>query len=270
MNDESTATVKERWPTKTVVKMHDEFMQGKSLRELGDEQGVSHEGIRQVFVSNDLPTKRTRQSTVKRYAARHAAWEAKEEIWASYRKHGNIPAVAEEVSMSTEIVGPVIDKMPMREIYTHRRSGHRYTKEEAIVVLRKVAKFRMGEPLTQPNYQAAVAKHNRIAKPEAKWPTRPTIVKLFGDFATACKAAGVEHNPSKGMRRDSYTAEDCKAAIRQCQADLGHIPRYEDYVNWARKNKGYPSGPTVRVRVQLPWREIVQEALRTDGVGYPE
>lgn len=253
-----------------VFDMHKEFMEeGRSLRELGEENGTSHEGVRQLFLHYGLETKRARRSTVNRYATRVAAWGRKEEIWEAYREHGNVPDTAEEVGIPAEFVSPVVDKMPMREVYTNRRSTPRYTKEKVERILRGVAKLK-GEPLSQVAYHQAVTEHNRQAADVDKWPTRPTIVRLYGSFAAACKAAGIETNEARGPRIDSFTVEDGYVAIRQCLADLGHIPRYQDYQKWASSKKNRPSGSTVRVKAKAPWREIVQTALRTDGVGYPD
>lgn len=241
-------------------------MQGASLRELGERYEISHEGVRQLFILNGLETRRARKQTVDRYATQYAAWNAKAEIWELYRKHGNIEDVAEAMEMPAALISPVVDRMPMREVYTNRGSGPRYTKEEVYAVLREVAKIK-GEPLTNPAYQEAVEEHNRLGN--GKWPTRPTIVAVCGGFAQACKAAGVKHNPARGVRRDSFTIEDCHVAIRQCLAALGRIPRYEDYEKWARKRKSAPSGATVRIKAGS-WRVAVGEALRTSGVGFPE
>lgn len=264
----TTQLENERWPREQVLEMHDEFIHGKSLRKLGEEHGISHEGVRQLFLENGLETKRPRKQTVDRYATQYAAWSAKEEIWELYRKHGNIEDVAEEIGIPAPLISPVIDRMPMREVYTNRRSGSRYTKEEIYEVLRAVAKLK-GEPLTQPAYQEGVEEHNRQAKDDEKWPTRPTIVAVCDSFAAACKGAGVKHNPSRGPRLGSFTEEDCFAAIRQCLADLGRIPRYEDYEKWARDKQGAPSGATLRV-IAGPWRKAVGKALRTDFVGWPD
>jgi hypothetical protein len=172
----------------------------------------------------------------------------REEVWALYRDHGTVEAVAEAMKLPRSEVAPIIDKMPRRQVY--RRKGTPasvYTRDELLSVLRAAAKV-CGEPLTLPAYHKHAPSHG--------WPSALTVTQMFGTWEAACTQAGVQANKSTGVRKGSYTVEDCLSSLRLCRADLiqtGEIkthgaPSYDRYNRWARDNHK-PSGPTVRSKI---------------------
>lgn len=171
-----------------------------------------------------------------------------DEIRDLYRKHGTVEKVADELGVSRHDVSPVIDEMPLRQVYRHRGSAPTmYTDDELMQALRDAAKI-CGEPLTLPAYHKAAPAH--------KWPAAFTITQRLGSWAKACKKAGVKAHASTGPRKGTITLDDCLKALRICRADLidmgeiteGGEPSYERYVKWARQAE-QPSGPTVRAKV---------------------
>lgn len=182
----------------------------------------------------------------------------KENIWTLYKEHGTVEAVADALGVPRHEVSPVIDEMPLRQVYRRKGSAPQiYDRKQLTAVLKKAAKI-CGEPLTLPAY-------HKVA-PEEGWPAALTITQVFGTWEEACKEAGVKVNPSTGPRAGSYTVEDCLVALRVCKADLiasGEItedgaPSYERYMKWANANQ-QPSGSTVRVKVG-PWRTALSMA----------
>lgn len=182
----------------------------------------------------------------------------RDEIFRLYRLMGTIDGVADELGVDRKEVGPIINEMPLRQVYRRKGSPPQiYNRDFLIEVLQKAAKA-CGEPLTLPAY-------HKVA-PDFGWPAALTITKEFGTWESACKAAGVKVNPSTGPRKGSITIEDCLIALRVCKSDLieqGEIPEdgapsYERYCKWAKENR-HPSGPTIRVKVG-PWREALQMA----------
>lgn len=182
----------------------------------------------------------------------------REKVWALYREHGTVEKVAEAMGMPRSQVAPIIDQMPLRQVF--RRKGTPasvYSRDELLGVLRAAGKV-CGEPLTLPAYHAAAPTH--------EWPSALTITQVFGTWEEGCKEAGVAANKSTGPRKGSYTVEDCLVALRACRADLvdtGEIapdgaPSYDRYCKWAKPNK-QPSGPTVRVKVGK-WQEALSIA----------
>lgn len=182
----------------------------------------------------------------------------KERIWDLYRKHGTVEAVADALDLPRHEVSPIIDAMPLRQVYRHKGSAPIiYDEEDLKQVLREAAKV-CGEPLTLPAYHKAAPKYG--------WPSALTITQRFKTWEEACKAAGVKVNRSTGPRKGSISIEDCLVALRICRADLiklneipeGGEPSYERYVKWARANS-QPSGPTVRSKIG-PWKAALELA----------
>lgn len=187
----------------------------------------------------------------------------REEVWALYRDHGTVEAVAEALGVARADVAPIIDKMPRRQVY--RRKGiptSVYTADELVEVLKAAAKV-CGEPLTLPAYHKHAPSHG--------WPSALTITQMFGTWETACTEAGVKANKSTGTRKGSYTVEDCLSSLRLCRADLidsGEIkthgaPSYDRYNKWAQANHK-PSGPTVRAKIGK-WSEALSMAYAEDA-----
>lgn len=183
----------------------------------------------------------------------------KKRVWDLYREYGTVDAVAEALDVPRSEISPIVDEMPLRQLYRRRGSpAPVYDRETLGRALKEAAKV-CGEPLTLPAY-------HKVA-PEYGWPAALTITKEFGTWEAACKYAQVKANPSTGTRKGSYTVDDCLAALRTCRADLiqkGEIgdegvPSYERYCKWARANQ-QPSGPTVRNKVGA-WREAIRLAF---------
>lgn len=179
-------------------------------------------------------------------------------VWNLYRKHGTIEAVADELGVSREEISPIVNQMPLRQLYRRRGAPPpSYNRKDLAVVLREAANV-CGEPLTLPAYHKVAPKHG--------WPAALTITKEFDTWEAACKYANVKANPSTGTRKGSYTVEDCLVALRICRSDLiereelteDGAPSYERYSKWARENH-QPSGPTVRNKVGA-WREAIRQA----------
>jgi hypothetical protein len=245
-----TKQLENDWDKEAIQSMHDDYMRGTTLRDLGRAHGVSHERVRQLFVDAGLSTERPKGQTTRRYANEISAWHRKEEIWDLYRKHGNVERVAVETELPHNVVAKVIRGMPARQAYRRKGETQSYDREKILSALREAAKI-CGEPLTIPAY--------RKEAPTRKWPADLTVIRAFGTWEKACKEAGVKANPSEGPRRGSYTAEDCIKAVRLCAADIEEIPSYDKYVKWARANRR-PSGGTVRVKVGS-WREVLKQAF---------
>jgi hypothetical protein len=210
-----------------------------------------------------------------------------QEIWELYEKYGTVEAVADKLGVPRHEVSPIIDEMPLRQVY--RRKGSApivYTDKQLLTVLKKAAKI-CGEPLTLPAYHKVAPRH--------EWPAALTITQRFGTWEKACNKAKVKVNHATGPRKGAISVEKCLVALRLCRADftreaieynervrelraqpeeeltpeerdmvkLGEVaedvePSYERYVKWARANK-QPSGPTVRSKVG-PWRTALQLA----------
>lgn len=227
-----------------ILSLHESFLKGASLRQIAESQGMSYEGIRQLFIKHGLSTQRTSNSFA-------AGWKHHEEIWDLYKRHGTIEKVVAETGIQRDVVSHILNEMPLRQIYRRKGEGSEYEKDDLLNALREAADI-CGEPLTIPAY--------RQFAPKKKWPADLTVKRAFGSWADACKAAGVKANPAEGPRKNAYTEADCLNSLRICAAEHdGRIPSYGEYTKWAREHK-QPSGPTVRVKVG-PWREALRKAF---------
>src|SRR4051812_43797460 len=237
------------WSREEVTAIHRHFMNGATLRELGQEYGATHEAIRQLFQQFDLSTDRPMPQTIRSYTGVISAWRREEEIIEAYKELGTIDAVAERTSLPRHAVADVLDSMTLRQLYRRRgETASRIEESDVIDALQKAAEL-CGEPLTIPAY--------RSIAPEQGFPSDLTVTRMFGNsWGEACKAAGVKANPSKGKR--GITKDECIASIRECARELDRIS-YEIYSKWAKEN-GKPSGPTVRVKVG-PWSEALRLAV---------
>lgn len=223
---------------------------GLSLRELGERYGVSYETIRQAFKEHGLSTNGHRRYA-KRDLSVKEAWERKDEIFDSYRRHGSIVRVAKEIDLPTQVISEVVAKMPLRNAYRHRGSNSDNGREKVRSALREAWNI-VGHdrPLTTTAYRRLAPAHGL--------PSLPTVLHPYGSFYEACQDAKVKANPSS-RRYSSYSEESVLEGIRHCAKDLGRAPSYEDYQVWHRDHPEHPSGPTIRSR--LTWAKAVIKAL---------
>lgn len=267
------------WSREIVVQMHRRYIQGATLRELGSEYGITYERVRQLFQAYHLPTKKHKRQTLASYEQQYEAWSRKEEIRELYKELGTVEAVAREVGLPRSYVAPVLSGMQLRQLYRRRGQSPAYDESFILGCLRKAAEYCRGcggegtvvhqdddqtfrvkcdrcegsgkgslsDPLTIPAYRKVAPKHG--------FPADLTVIRAFGSWQRACEVAGVKANPAEGPRRNAITADQCIQALRLCSADIGRIPSYELYSEWAREHK-MPSGPTVRVKVG-PWSEAL-------------
>jgi hypothetical protein len=67
-------------------------------------------------------------------------------------------------------------------------------------------------------------------------PSGARVTQVFGSWRAACRAAGLRPNPpGRGNYRRGFTYEDALAALRDCAAELGHVPSDRQYDEWQRR-----------------------------------
>jgi hypothetical protein len=89
-------------------------------------------------------------------------------------------------------------------------------------------------------------------------PSRMSIMLRFGSWNAACERFGLRHGTGRGHYAHISEA-DCIAAIRAAARDLGPLPTYERYEEWAA-GTDWPSGVTVRNRLGGTWMEALRRA----------
>lgn len=227
-----------------VKQMHSQYMSGKTLRDIGKQNNLSYERVRQLFNQYDLVPRRTRIDSVRRYERMVEAWERKDEIIDAYKRLGNVHSVVEETGMRRKQVEMVLGHFKHRATYRNRggtqRGSYRYSSESIKESLREAAK-QYGQPLT-------VVAYTRYAEGKP-CPTNLTVMNRFGSWRAACDAAGVESN-RRNYRELMFDNQACADALRKCAKDRdGTVPSYTAYDAWARKQSNRaPSGATIRKR----------------------
>lgn len=235
-----------------IERAHQELVRGDSLRDLAARYDMTHEGIRKLFQDHGLSTDERAGRKTKRQEQEVEVWRRKDEIFASYRKHGTIEKVAAETKLPPKLVSPVVAQMPLRNAYRRKGKRNEHSREDIIAELHRAVGILMTD-----NFLTTTA-YRKIA-PAHKLPALYTITRIFGDWGAACEAAGIEHNPIRGRYAESLTEADCLEGIRVAARELGHTPSYDEYRKWQR-GRNLPSGPTIRVIVG-PWTEAIVKAL---------
>jgi hypothetical protein len=101
-------------------------------------------------------------------------------------------------------------------------------------------------------------------------PSGARVTQVFGSWRAACRAAGLRPNPpGRGNYRRGFTYEDALAALRDCAAELGHVPSDKQYDEWQKKARPapgapgqYPSAATARnMTPEKRWTAVLSDAL---------
>lgn len=237
------------WTNDEVVELHRRYItEDASVRDLGREEGVSYETIRQLFKDHGLSTEKPRRTTRVKVSHELEAFKRREEILEVYRRTGNLEVTSKEIGLPIRYIRVHIPDAD-RLYYRNKGVKDSYTIEQRREFLRRAAEV-CGEPLTLPKYNAVA--------PDMGLPAQMTITSPYnGDWYEACKDAGVMANPPRGKRANSITPEDCMAGLRAYyEANGRQVPSYNQYNMWA-KETSYPSGGSVRSKF-VKWREAVK------------
>lgn len=224
-----------------ILVMHEEYQSGKSLREVGRLHGLTGSRIGQLFDREGLP-RRTKSEIV----ALRQDLIPSQTIIDCYKELGSVKAVATRLRIPRARVSEVVDDLLHREFYQHRRTPRLYAKRDYLNGLKRAAEVN-GEPLTMAAYRT-------IAQAEGL-PTITSIIKFFGSWNKALRAAEVKGNPSSNAHW-GFTQEDCVASVASYMAEDGST--YEGYCKWRKPQD--PSGPTVRNKIGS-WNEARTLAL---------
>lgn len=209
-----------------VAEMYAKYGNGASLREVGQEFGLTGERVRQLFLENGLKTRSRLEVKARDRAAREAARKAEQE----------------EKRRRRRAAAKWIEK--------------KYSDEELLQVLRE-ANDSIGGILTTVDY-SDFAKDRTL--PDGRpWPTHQTHFHRFGSWRQALHAAGLAANPSSAIAGQRiFDQSHCIDAIRHVHREIGVVPSLTEYETAARASNGaLPSGATVRNRCGS-WSKALQ------------
>lgn len=208
--------------------MYAKYDNGASLREVGEEFGLTGERVRQLFARNGLKTRSRLEAKAHLKAAREAALQAERE----------------EMRKRRRTSADWIEK--------------KYSDVELLQILRD-ASDAIGGVLTTSGYdQFAKGRSFIDGRP---WPTHQTPFNRFGSWRKALLAAGLAANPSSPIAGQRiFDPNHCIDAIRHVHRQVGAVPTFSEYESIARASNGaFPSGATVRNRCGS-WTEALRMA----------
>lgn len=239
--------------------MHRLYEMGWTLEEVGSAYGLTSTRVRQLFLDAGFPT-RDRSQTVG--IRRHEEEVTKARAMAdAYRRSGDMKAVARRFGVSMvrarELVFPLV---PDAWRHRTRNLGTRWSDEEVLWCLRQAAQ-EVDEPLKGLEFTALA--RGRTFDDGRPWPRHRSIADRFGSWTGALRRAGVPagHSTGLGGSRLRFTRRDCVEAIRSCSRDLGGVPTWGRYVEWAKAHEGTaPSFAVIHKRLGS-WREALRAAL---------
>jgi hypothetical protein len=231
--------------------MHDRYVEGATLQEVGDEFGVTRERVRQLFVASGYSSRGRGERIELR--EQHDD-ERGAEIEALYRELGDVAEVADRIGWSTGRTRGVLLRRGVEiRAYRRRTSSRRpvFSDEEVLECLREASRddsfVSSRGILTAPGYDRA--RRGRRTSDGRPWPSSQIAALRFGTWRAALEAAGVPANPSSGAAgRRRFDVEACVAALREAKATLGHLPTASEYQSFA-VGRAVPSMATIRNRV---------------------
>ena len=251
-----------------VGEMYDLYEGGLTLREVGEDYGLSRERVRQLFARAGLQTRSNVETAqLKREADRDRA----DEIVEAFRRTGDVGVVAGELEIGKPTILEVLRaELPPRErVAVSSKPGpapatvsawakRRYSDEELIAFLRE-AGAALGGTLSGKAYDEFA--HSRRTSDGRAWPTKQIAAKHFGSWRGAVQAAGLDTHPSSGVGlRERFSREQCVEAVRVVCERLERPPSRSEYERCARESAGeLPSVTTVHTRCG-GWSEAVRLA----------
>jgi hypothetical protein len=245
--------------------MYELYEGGLTLREVGEDYGLSRGRVGQLFARAGLQTRSVLETA---QIKREVDLARADEIVEAFRRTGDVDVVAEELEIfRTTILEVLRAELPPRErIAVSSKPGpatapawvrRRYSDEELIAFLRE-ASAALGGTLSGKAYDA-FARWRRTSDGRP-WPTKQTAWKRFGSWRGAVQAAGLGAYPSCGGPRKRFNRERCVEAVRVVGQRLERTPSRREYERCARESAGeLPSGGTVQARCG-GWIEAVRMA----------
>jgi hypothetical protein len=242
--------------------MHERYLEGKTLQDVGDEFGVTRERVRQLFVSAGYTTRRRGERLEVRVSRDD---ERAEEVIAAYRDLGDVNEVAGRVGMSVGRVRALLARQGV-DLRAYRRGRgadrSRYREEEILDCVRGAAAeeglLRRGI-LTGQAYERF--RRDRTLPDGRPWPSSQTVSVRFGSWRSALERLGLHANPPSAVAgRRRFDENACVEAVREVRRLLGRLPSAGEYSELAPGLEGMPSLATIR-HVVGSW----QQALRLAG-----
>lgn len=237
--------------------------QGKSLREIANIVGLSHETVALVCRKNGL-------GRITLAQARALDATQRERIVEAWREGESPKSIAQREGVYIATVGRVVeqdaterDKEARRILINTRRPQRKRIADETIYAAVRKCGDALGRMPTTAEYRT-FAQENGL-------PSGPTIQKRMG-WRAALVGAGYEPRYGRG-RGPAFTEDECWNAVRATRDELGRVPSIAEYERLRGHRNDQPGAQTVRSRCG-GWTRVAtvlhDELMREDDAyGFP-
>jgi DNA-binding CsgD family transcriptional regulator len=223
---------------------------GRTLREISQRFGVSHQRIAQIVANAGGPVgddvTRLRHDADARRATERSA-----EILELWRRGLRVGEIHQRTGVSWRAIRRTVaglatagDRSARGDALLPRRATvlPLFTDEQLIAGVRAVAQ-RVGHPPTGPEYQQ-LSGRLRLA-------SHATVYMRFGSWSGVLRAAGFDVAPSARSRPATWGVAECWRALESVADQLGDPPSYNRYRRLSEQRDDLPSAATVRLRLGL-------------------
>lgn len=222
----------------------DDYVQGATLDEVGESEGVTREAIRRRILRLGIPVRSaeaTRRMQHQRFAEVHGA-EAKR----AFLELRDIAKVAAELAVPAPVVQHFIEtNVPDHTILTRvpRNYAKRYSDDELLEFLRLAADG-LDVPLTGDVYEERITQVWPAAD-SRRPPTKQAFALKFESWRGALQRAGLPANPTTQVPKTYEDPAVAVSAIVELWQELGRPPTVRDYDSWDSSERGYPSSALI-------------------------
>lgn len=202
--------------------MYDRYLLGATLQELGDEYGMTREGVRQRFVRHGLP--------LLRRSERIAELDP--------------PAAS----------APRRGLARTRHFAGRRAVARAYTNEDLLVALQEVARKIGRDTVSNVDYQ-------RASDADPSLPSRTLYTQRFRSWNRALQLAGLKPGRVLRRHYNRMSDEDCIGAVLRVAEIVGWLPSTTEYERTRKEHPelNAPSMATLRNRFGN-WLTVIERA----------
>lgn len=248
-----------------------------SFEKIGQKLGYSRQTIYNIAVKNQWPIRSKKQAVeakVSKTATRMETLEPK--VIELFYKGWSVRHIAGSLKLPIKTVKSVYDGLPEleRKAISYKGSSKQIESEDLKQYLVKVWEM-MGRPPHPPSVAAFNKVRQGLKEKRVEIPHSMTYVKRFGNWNSACKEAfknlPVVIERRVGVVDEQYSEYDLLQDIKDCYADLDHLPSIQEYNQWRFKQIEYngvkrASSPTIINRL-FGWvnaLRLLQESIWGD------
>lgn len=246
MNDES------RKRARLAVGLYHE--DGFTLDEIGERLGITRERVRQILAAAGRPSTRggsaagRRRREALRADRREAELalldERREDVLACFRSGGGARQIRERFGVRIRIAQEWLETNVtprQRDFVWSANAGIAAVPNERLLEDLREAAAELGEAFSYSTYAGWAARKGRRGP--------QTHIKRFGSWNEARRLAGLRAPKRRERPRvDRISEDECREAVAQVTASLGHPPTASEYELEARR-RGLPSIATIRNRL---------------------